>query len=207
MALARRQFLGAAGAAIAVSAASPTARADAYPTQPVHLIVGLATGGGVDIVARLMGQWLSERLGQPLPLSKIGQEPAPISEPNSWRNRPPTATHFFKSQPQAQSTQRSSISCLLISSAILHPSQASAGLRLSWWSVRHFPPRRLEVRRLCESKSGQSQLCVLRYRHSAPRSWRVVQDRCWNQYGPRTVQRRGSRACGFARWASSGNVL
>src|SRR5262249_20912955 len=40
------------------------ARAQAYPTRPVRLIVGLAAGGGADILARLMGQWLSERLSQ-----------------------------------------------------------------------------------------------------------------------------------------------
>jgi tripartite-type tricarboxylate transporter receptor subunit TctC len=38
--------------------------AQAYPMRPVHIIVGFAGGGGVDITARLIGQWLSERLGQ-----------------------------------------------------------------------------------------------------------------------------------------------
>jgi tripartite-type tricarboxylate transporter receptor subunit TctC len=65
MTLTRRTLLQTTGAAVAVSAASRIARARTYPTQPVHLIVGLAAGGGVDIMARLMGQWLSEQLGQP----------------------------------------------------------------------------------------------------------------------------------------------
>ena len=60
----RRQFLHLAAGAAALPAMSRIAFAQAYPTRPVHLIVGLAAGGGADILARLMGQWLSERLGQ-----------------------------------------------------------------------------------------------------------------------------------------------
>jgi len=51
-------------AAIAVAASSPVASTQAYPTRPVRIIVGWPAGGGGHIVARLMGQWLSERLGQ-----------------------------------------------------------------------------------------------------------------------------------------------
>src|SRR5262245_52673104 len=47
----------------ALPAVSRFAKAQAYPSRPVRLIVGLAAGGGQDIVARLIGQWLSERLG------------------------------------------------------------------------------------------------------------------------------------------------
>ena len=59
----RRQFLHLAAGAAALPAMSRIAFAQAYPTRPVHFIVGLAAGGGADILARLMGQWLSERLG------------------------------------------------------------------------------------------------------------------------------------------------
>jgi tripartite-type tricarboxylate transporter receptor subunit TctC len=64
MELPRRQFLHLAAGAAALPTASRAAWAKAYPTRPVRLIVGLAAGGGNDIAARLIGQWLSERLGQ-----------------------------------------------------------------------------------------------------------------------------------------------
>jgi tripartite-type tricarboxylate transporter receptor subunit TctC len=64
MKLPRRNFLHLAAGAAALPAVSSIARAQAYPTRPVRIIVGLAPGGGTDIVARLIGQWLSERLGQ-----------------------------------------------------------------------------------------------------------------------------------------------
>src|SRR5215475_11000655 len=61
----RRQFLHLAAGAAALPAASRVARAQTYPTRPVHVFVGFPPGGTADIVARLMGQRLSERLGQP----------------------------------------------------------------------------------------------------------------------------------------------
>jgi len=64
MKLPRRNFLHLAAGAAALPAVSRFAWAQAYPTRPVNLVAGFAPGGGVDITARLIGQWLSERLGQ-----------------------------------------------------------------------------------------------------------------------------------------------
>jgi tripartite-type tricarboxylate transporter receptor subunit TctC len=65
MKLPRRQFLHLAAGAAALPAVSHFAWAQSYPTRPVRIIVGFAPGGAGDILARLIGQWLSERLGQP----------------------------------------------------------------------------------------------------------------------------------------------
>jgi tripartite-type tricarboxylate transporter receptor subunit TctC len=63
--LARRRFLHLATAAAALPSVSRMATAQTYPTRPVRLIIGYPPGGSADITARLLGQWLSERLGQP----------------------------------------------------------------------------------------------------------------------------------------------
>src|SRR5262249_33877818 len=65
MTLVRRQFLRLIGAAVAAPAVSRLGVAQSYPTRPVRWIVGFPPGGVGDILARLIGQWLSERLGQP----------------------------------------------------------------------------------------------------------------------------------------------
>jgi tripartite-type tricarboxylate transporter receptor subunit TctC len=64
MKLPRRNFLHLVAGAAALPVVSRVARAQAYPTRPVRIIVGFAPGGAADIMARLIGQWLSERLGQ-----------------------------------------------------------------------------------------------------------------------------------------------
>ena len=65
MKLRRRQFLSLATGAAALSALPGVATARDYPTRPVRLILSFPAGGPNDVVGRLLGQWLSERLGQP----------------------------------------------------------------------------------------------------------------------------------------------
>jgi tripartite-type tricarboxylate transporter receptor subunit TctC len=66
MQLHRRRFLRLLAGVPGLPAVMRSARAQTYPSRPVRIMVGTAPGGGPDIVARLIGQWLSDRLGQPL---------------------------------------------------------------------------------------------------------------------------------------------
>jgi tripartite-type tricarboxylate transporter receptor subunit TctC len=91
MKLPRRQFLHLAAGATALSATWHVARAQNYPARPVRVIVGFPPGGGIDIVARLLAQWLSERLGQPFVIenrpgasSNIATEAAVRAAPDGY---------------------------------------------------------------------------------------------------------------------------
>src|SRR6185312_2582581 len=66
MRLDRRSFFRLTAAAAALPALPQIARAQAYPSRPIHMVVGFAASGTADIFARLMGEWLSKRLGQPV---------------------------------------------------------------------------------------------------------------------------------------------
>jgi tripartite-type tricarboxylate transporter receptor subunit TctC len=91
MKLPRRRFLPWAVGAVVFPAVTRIARAQTYPSRPVRLIVPNAAGGGPDTVARLMGQWLSERLGQPFVIenrpgagTNIGTETAVRAMPDGY---------------------------------------------------------------------------------------------------------------------------
>jgi tripartite-type tricarboxylate transporter receptor subunit TctC len=91
MKLERRGFLKFAGVAVAAPAISRLARAEAYPTKPVRFIHGYAPGGSADITARLIGQWLSDQLGQPFIVesrpgagSNIGTEAVVHAAPDGY---------------------------------------------------------------------------------------------------------------------------
>jgi tripartite-type tricarboxylate transporter receptor subunit TctC len=91
MELSRRRFLHLAAGAAALPAVSRFAWAQTYPSRPVRIVVGFAAGNGPDIVARLLGQWLSERLGQPFIVenrsgagTNVGTESVVKSQPDGY---------------------------------------------------------------------------------------------------------------------------
>jgi tripartite-type tricarboxylate transporter receptor subunit TctC len=91
MKLPRRLFLKLAAGAVALPAVPRSAGAQAYPQRPVRLIVPFASGGASDILARLIGQWLSERLGQPFVVEmrpgaagNVGTEAVATSLPDGY---------------------------------------------------------------------------------------------------------------------------
>jgi tripartite-type tricarboxylate transporter receptor subunit TctC len=97
-----RQFLHLAAGAVALPALSRIAKAQAYPTRPVRLIVGFPAGGPSDIVARLIGQWLSERLGQPIVIenrpgagTNIATEAVAKAAPDGYTLLLATSTNAF----------------------------------------------------------------------------------------------------------------
>src|SRR5205085_653814 len=91
MKLPRRRFLQLAAGAVTLPAVSRMARAQAYPSRPVRIIVGFPPAGAADILTRIMGQWLSERLGQPFVIENragaggnIGTEAVARASPDGY---------------------------------------------------------------------------------------------------------------------------
>jgi tripartite-type tricarboxylate transporter receptor subunit TctC len=97
----RRNFLRLAAGAATLPAASRAARAQSYPSRPLRWIVGFAPGGGNDIVARLMGQWLSERLGQPVVIENRPGAATNIATETVVRAPPDGCTLLFVSTSSA----------------------------------------------------------------------------------------------------------
>ena len=102
MTLPRRNFLHLAAGAVTLPLFPRLASAQAYPSRPVRMIVGFPAGNAPDIVARLMGQWLSDQLGQPIVIenrpgaaSNIGMEAAVRAPPDGYTMMITVLTNVF----------------------------------------------------------------------------------------------------------------
>ena len=206
MRIARREFLRRAAAAVAAPALPSMAWAQTYPTRPVRMIVGFAAGGAADILARLMGQWLSERLGQPFVIE----------------NRPGAGTNI--ATEAVVSAPPDGYTLLLVSAS--NAINATLYDKLNFNFIRDIAPvagiiRAAQchggesigsgqdgsrVHRLCQGQSGQDQHGVGRHREPAPCVRRAVQDDDRRQHGARALSRRGARAHRSARRAGASHV-
>jgi tripartite-type tricarboxylate transporter receptor subunit TctC len=126
MRLPRRRFLRLTAGAAALPALSRIAPAQVYPARPVHLIIGYTPGGSADLTARLIGQWLSERLGQTIVVDSrpgggtiIATEAVVHAPPDGYTLR-------------MQSTPRSTRSSTTTSCATSSRWPASTAFPMSW---------------------------------------------------------------------------
>jgi len=126
MKLPRRYFLHLAAGTAALPAVLRSARAQAYPSRPVRIVVGYAPGGGNDIFGRLIGQWLSERLGQSFVIENRPGAASNIATA-AVVNAPPDGYTLLLVSVRIPSMQRSTTSSALISAATSLPSAVFAG--------------------------------------------------------------------------------
>ena len=137
----RRHFLHLAAGAAALPAVSRFAWAQAYPTRSVRIIAATGPGGAPDILARLLGQWLSERLGQPF-VTRTGRVAATPSAPKWWCAHRRTAIRSSWSTDGVD--QRDALREAQLQ---FHPRYRDGrGYRpvavTLWWCIHRFQPRR-----------------------------------------------------------------
>ena len=125
----RRSFLHLAAGAAALPAVTRIAWAQTYPSRPVHVIVGFPAGNNIDIVARLIGQWLSERLGQPFIIENRPGASGNIAAEAVVRAPADGHTLLMRRAPSTRSTQRSMKTSASISSGTSPLSRASRAPR------------------------------------------------------------------------------
>ena len=193
MKLPRRQFLHLAAGAAVLPAVSRIAKAQAYPARPVRIIVAFPPAGATDILARLIGQRLSERLGQPFVVenrpgagTNIGTEVAARSQAG-WLHA-----------ALGCSAERDQCNALRQAQLQLHPRHYTGGghhpltIRDGDQSVISSQ-NRPRIHRLRQGQPSQDQYGVGRYRLGASCRRRTVQDDGRRQHGSCVVSRRSTR--------------
>ena len=186
---ARRNFLRLAAATAAVSALPRNAAALDYPNHAVRLVIGFPPGGPTDIYGRLIGQWLSQRLGQPFVVENRPGAGSTIGVSEVVHSAPDGYTILLVSTSAA-------ISSIVLSQSRLQPGpRHRAGLRHFARAHGHgrasvgAGQNRSRIHRLCQSQSRQDQHGVGRQRHHAAPGRRIVQDDGRRRSAPCAVSR------------------
>ncbi len=190
----RRAFLHLAVGAAALPAVPRLSWAQAYPSRPVRIVVGFAAGGATDIQARLMGQWLSDHLGQQFIVENRAGASGNIGT-EAVAKAAPRRLHAAADRDAARDQRRA----LQQSQFRLHPGHRAGDLRRAAGLCGRgasVGPRQDDpgVHRLRQGQPGQDQLRLGRPRHPAKHCVRTLQDDGRRGSGPRPVSRR--RACG-----------
>ena len=183
----RRRFLHLAAGAAALPAVSGGAWSQTYPSRPVRFIVGFPAGNAPDIIARLVGQMLSERLGQqfvienrPGAASNIATEVALAAPADGYTIQMIVLTNVFNAtlytQPQIQFHARHR-------AGRRHRQCALSDRGQSVVAGQNHPG----VHRLCQGQSGQDQLCLRRQRQLVPHLRRAAQEDGRHRPHPRAL--------------------
>src|SRR5262245_50971417 len=168
MKLPRRKFLHLAAGAAALPAVPRIAVAQSYPTRPVRLIVGFAPGGTTDITARLIGQWLSEQLGQQFLIenrtgagTNIATEAVVHAPADGYTLLLVTASNAINATLYGKLGFNFIRDIAPVAGIIRYP--------LVMQVNPSFPAKtRARVHQLCEVQSWQGQLRIGRHRHVDP---------------------------------------
>ena len=200
MKLARRTFLHLAAAAAALPCVSRIARAQTYPTRPVRIIAAFAAGGGVDITARLIGQWLSDRLGQQFVIENrpgaggnIGTEVVVNSPPDGYTLLLATVPNAVNATLYEKLNFNFMRDIAPVAGIIRVPRSCSC--------IRRCRQDGSRIHRLRQSQSRQGQHGIGRQWKRAAYGRRAVQGDGRHEHGPRPVSRPRSSPCRFA-WRS-----
>ena len=194
MKLPRRQFLHLAAGAAALPAVSRIARAQAYPTRPVRIIVGFAAGG---CARHRRASDRSMAVGAARPAIRH-RKPAGCRQQYRHRSGRASdrrmATRSSWSVRRTRSTQRSTTSLVSISSAISRRSRASVAYPIVMVVHPSVPAKTVpEFIAYAKANPGKVNMASAGNGSSAPRSRRVVQDDGRHRHGARALSRRGAR--------------
>ena len=186
----RRNFLRLAAGAVALPAVSRIARAQTYPTRPVRIVVGFAAGGGSDIIARIMGQWLSERTGQPFVIENS------TGGGHQHRHRSGgTGTCGWIHAPTRQFVKHGQCGVFRTTQFQFRPRHRAGREHQPRSQCHGDQPISTEqdgsgFYRVCQGQPGQDQYGLLRQRDVGPRGWGAIQDDDGHQPRARALSRR-----------------